>query len=79
MAAAIPTILAAYDNDTEGNSGVECLIAQCPRIGRVRVPEGEDITDFWQRGGDLRRWAGSLCACLMPASLEGVHSDASKC
>ena len=49
-------ILAAMDTDDAGNKGAARLLAQSPRVRRIKVPQGSDLTDFHQLGGDLRAW-----------------------
>jgi DNA primase len=47
--------LVIYDADTAGAAGAEKLIASSPRMHRLELPAGQDITDFHLAGGDLRR------------------------
>jgi len=53
-------ILVAYDVD--GNGAGDKMAAAWPeltrRARRVRVPEGSDLTDFYNLGGDLPAWVG---------------------
>ena len=46
----------AYDNDEEGEKGASRLLSESDRFGQLKVPEGNDITEFWKAGGDLHRW-----------------------
>jgi DNA primase len=47
--------LVVYDGDTAGAAGAEKLIASSPRMHRLELPDGQDITDYHLAGGDLRR------------------------
>ncbi len=49
-------IFVAYDNDRAGWDGSAKLAQQSGRLHSIRVPIGEDLVDFVQRGGDLRAW-----------------------
>jgi DNA primase len=52
-------ILAAYDADAPGAIGAMELAETMPgrvRSARERPEGGKDLTDWWQRGGDLRGW-----------------------
>ncbi len=56
----------AYDVDAEGDKGAERLRQLSPRMRRVRLPVGKDVTAFWQAGGRVRDWVrfelARLCA-----------------
>jgi DNA primase len=47
--------LVIYDADTAGAAGAEKLIASSPRMRRLELPAGQDITDYHLAGGNLRR------------------------
>jgi hypothetical protein len=49
-----PRWLVALDNDADEEAGE--LIAYSARAKRIRPMEGNDVTDFYQAGGDLRSW-----------------------
>ncbi len=49
-------ILVAYDNDEEGEKGAARLLSESDRFCQLRVPEGNDVTEFWKADGDLRQW-----------------------
>lgn len=51
-------ILVAYDVDGNqaGDRMAGAWLGQCKRARRARVPEGSDLTDFYNLGGDLRAW-----------------------
>jgi DNA primase len=49
-------LLVATDNDEEGERAAAYLLERTKRARRLRVPEGNDVTDFWKGGGDLREW-----------------------
>lgn len=54
-------VLLAYDGDQAGADGAERRIAESAKLGRLGLPEGQDITDYHLAGGDLRRLvAGAL-------------------
>ena len=48
--------LVATDNDEEGQRAAAYLLQRTRRARRLRVPQGNDVTDFWKGGGDLREW-----------------------
>jgi DNA primase len=52
----VERLLVAYDNDAEGREGLEFWLETTKRAREMRVPEGKDVTDFHQAGGDLRAW-----------------------
>ena len=54
-------ILAAYDADAAGYEGAAYLASLMERVRGIRVPHGEDLTDFQASGGDLQVW---LCSHL---------------
>ncbi len=49
-------VLVAYDNDPEGQRGAERLASLSGRMRVVRVPQGKDITDFFDGGGNVLDW-----------------------
>lgn len=52
-------VFVALDNDAAGDAGAQ----PWAKFGeRVRVSDGKDITEFWQRDGDLPAWIRSLFA-----------------
>lgn len=57
-------VLVAYDNDDAGDAGFEAIRKVLPRAERVHVPEGKDLTEYWQRGGDVASWLQSLTGLL---------------
>ena len=52
----VKTILAAQDADAAGSKAASWWQALSARVRRVRVPMGKDVTEFAQRGGDVRAW-----------------------
>jgi len=51
-------VLVAYDDDEAGDKGA----ARWASIGeRVRAPNGKDITEFFQHGGDVGAWLHDVC------------------
>ena len=53
-------LLVATDNDEEGERAAAYLLERTKRARRLRVPQGNDVTDYWRAGGDLREWV-SIC------------------
>jgi hypothetical protein len=51
-----PVIFEAYDTDAAGRVGASKLAEITNRLRSAPVPEGSDLTDFHQAGGDLRAW-----------------------
>lgn len=50
-------VFVLYDNDKAGQAGSEKLLSVIGARARLlRVPRGNDVTDFWLAGGDLRNW-----------------------
>ena len=60
----------ATDNDEEGERAAAYLLERTRRARRLRVPQGNDVTDFWKGGGDLREWVSKTVAANLPESLE---------
>jgi hypothetical protein len=56
----VKRLLVATDNDEEGERAAAYLLERTRRARRLRVPEGNDVTDYWKGGGDLREWV-SIC------------------
>jgi len=52
----VKRLLVATDNDEEGERAAAYLLERTRRARRLRVPQGNDVTDFWKAGGDLREW-----------------------
>jgi len=52
----VKRLLVATDNDEEGERAAAYLLEWTERARRLRVPQGNDVTDFWEAGGDLREW-----------------------
>ncbi len=52
-------VFAVYDTDAAGQAGAARLRLISARVRRITVPDGTDITDRWQRGGDLRSWVAA--------------------
>jgi len=52
----VKRLLVATDNDEEGERAAAYLLEWTKRARRLRVPQGNDVTDFWKGGGDLREW-----------------------
>jgi len=52
----VKRLLVATDNDEEGKRAAAYLLERTKRARRLRVPQGNDVTDFWKGGRDLREW-----------------------
>ena len=80
--ARVDRVIVAYDADGPGDAGAAKWIeALGPRAERVRVPAGKDVTDYWQRGGDVGAWlrailAGEAVAEAIPPATTGAPADA---
>jgi len=48
--------LVATDVDAAGERAAMAWGEYSARVTRLRPPQGNDVTDFWQAGGDLRAW-----------------------
>lgn len=59
-------ILIAYDTDPTGEEAANFMTSLSSRARRVRVPNGKDVTEFWQSGGNLREWVLSLVGKTLP-------------
>lgn len=49
-------LLVCGDSDERGESMAAKWRALSARVRPVRVPEGKDVTEFWQMGGRVRDW-----------------------
>ena len=49
-------IFAAMDTDKAGTLNATRLAALSARVTAVRVPEGNDVTEYHQASGDVRAW-----------------------
>lgn len=49
-------VIIAYDRDDAGNKGSEIWRNLSARVHCAQIPQGKDITEFWQSGGDLSDW-----------------------
>jgi len=62
----VKRLLVATDNDDDGESAALAILERTRRARRLHVPIGNDITDYWQAGGDLRAWVESALAEFAP-------------
>ena len=62
-------ILAVYDADAAGSDGNEYLQSTTRRVVVVDPP-ADDLTAYWQEGGDLRAWIAGRVAEQMEPLLE---------
>ena len=46
----------ATDNDAEDEKATAYLMERTKRARWLQPPQGNDATDFWKTGGDLRAW-----------------------
>jgi|GEM_PF-1644283 len=51
-----PLILLAYDRDEAGDKAISYWQKLTKRTRRAGLPAGKDITEFFQKGGDIRGW-----------------------
>ena len=67
-------IFTAYDPDAAGKKGADALAALSKRVRTLQLPEGQDVTDFHQAGGDLRAWLNEGIAAepVAPVRSDGV-------
>jgi len=68
-----PRILAALDADGAGIQNAARLMALSERVTPARIPEGNDPTEYYQRGGDLRAWVGGLVGDTGAATATGAR------
>jgi hypothetical protein len=54
--AAASTISLVYDNDDAGERASEYWTQLSPHVQKLSVPAGQDITDIWAAGVDLKEW-----------------------
>lgn len=57
---AYPRIFAALDADGTGALNNARLLALSERITVAAIPIGNDLTEYYQQGGDIRNWAATL-------------------
>jgi hypothetical protein len=48
------------DNDQAGAGWARAFRQLSERIVTACVPEGKDVTDYWTRGGKLRKWVEEI-------------------
>lgn len=53
---AAPELLVAFDVDQAGEEGAAAWCRATGRARRVSVPDGRDVNEFAQLGGDVRSW-----------------------
>ena len=63
----VKRLLVVTDNDEEGERAAAYLLERTRRARRLRPPQGNDVTDFWKGGGDLRGWV----SCALEHGLLG--------
>jgi len=54
------SILIAYDNDEAGSKGAEQLLKISPRFRELKLPFGNDISDYYLQGGDIYEWLADI-------------------
>lgn len=52
----VKRLLIATDNDDDGEGAAAAILERTRRARRLHVPQGNDVTDYWEAGGDLRAW-----------------------
>jgi DNA primase len=55
-------LFVATDSDDDGEGAAAAILERTRRARRLHVPEGNDVTDYWRAGGDLRAWVGAALA-----------------
>jgi len=50
-------IITVFDNDDPGDTARAEWEKLSPKVKSARIPQGKDITEYWQQGGDLAAWA----------------------
>ena len=61
-------VLVAYDADEEGQKGAARLVSLSARMRQIHVPdEANDITEYWQQGGDVLGWLTEEVGTHWPA------------
>ena len=60
-------VICAYDLDKTGERGSEYMRSAIGARISVAHPDAHDLTDYWRKGGDLRRWiAGRVVEQIEP-------------
>lgn len=57
-------IVLVGDNDPAGLAWVKSMGSLSRRLCWTKVPAGKDITEFWQKGGNLKAWAEALISMI---------------
>jgi hypothetical protein len=76
-----PRLLVAYDVDAKGEKGAQRLEYLSPRMHRIRLQVGKDVTAFWQAGGRVRNWVqhelarGSVRPCRPRDSRRTIEAE----
>jgi len=68
-------VLVAYDNDPEGEKGAERLASLSGRMRVVRVPQGKDISEFFDGGGDVVSWLTNEAGTHWPEPFVPAHTE----
>lgn len=58
----VKRLLVATDNDAEGEQAAAAILERTQRARRLHIPQGNDVTDYWKEGGDLRAWVSAALA-----------------
>lgn len=53
-------IVLVGDNDPAGLDWVKSIGSLSRRLCWTKVPAGKDITEYWRKGGDLKKWVAAL-------------------
>jgi len=56
-----PVILLVYDHDDAGEKAADYWQKITKRVIHLQVPEGKDLTEFHQAGGDIKAWIHAHC------------------
>ncbi len=60
MLSRVKTVHVCMDNDGAGDTGVMRWVENIPQARRARVPQGKDLTEFAQMGGNVAAWLVQL-------------------
>jgi DNA primase len=57
-------IVLVGDNDPAGLDWVKSMGNLSRRLCWTKVPAGKDITEYWRKGGDLKKWITELLSMI---------------
>lgn len=69
MLQGVRSVLVAYDVDQAGDQGAfRAWFKAHKSVRRVKVPQGKDLTDYMQAGGNVAEWLAAQVAKTLPRS-----------